>query len=156
MEDRGEIVSSQHYHAGQLLKRSSHWAHVRNQFVEDHKGLFPEADHLEVHHIVPFHLCVLLGLGYAELDPRNLIVLPRMKEDIHLLIGHLGTFKSWNPHVVAMFTKYGKMTADEIQADHDWQTAHMHRPRDWEDMTDHDKKATERLIHKLCPIRRSS
>jgi hypothetical protein len=52
---------------------------------------------LEVHHKMPFHLHPAL-----ELDPGNLITLCENKADgvnCHLLFGHLGNFKSYNPQV---------------------------------------------------------
>jgi hypothetical protein len=52
-----------------------------------------------VHHVIPFHLRRDL-----ELDPENLITLCENKRDgvnCHLLFGHLGCFKSFNPSVRA-------------------------------------------------------
>lgn len=52
---------------------------------------------LRVHHIEPFHLRPDL-----ELDPQNLITLCESKRfgiNCHLLLGHLGNWRRWNPLV---------------------------------------------------------
>jgi hypothetical protein len=50
---------------------------------------------LQVHHILPFHLNPQL-----ELDPSNLITLCMGKLECHLIIGHGGDYKDYNPSVV--------------------------------------------------------
>lgn len=52
---------------------------------------------LQVHHVSPFHLD-----PQRELDPSNLITLCEDYKDgveCHLHIGHLGNWKTFNPHV---------------------------------------------------------
>lgn len=78
-------------------KRSSKWAKVR----ETHLKANPTCaccggkEKLEVHHIQPFHLRPEL-----ELEPSNLITLCESGKhglNCHLLMGHLGNWKTWNP-----------------------------------------------------------
>lgn len=85
---------------GKPLKlRSSRWETVRKR----HLKAFPTCaacgcnQHLQVHHIKPFHLHPEL-----ELVDSNLITLCEGKGDrlCHLNIGHLGSFKKENPDVV--------------------------------------------------------
>jgi hypothetical protein len=82
---------------------------------------------VQVHHIFPFHYCVLLGWPDLELDQRNLITLcetesGHVEENHHLLIGHLDDFKSSNLDVVNDAKKtFSGMTADQIKADPRWQ-----------------------------------
>ena len=82
-----------------LAVRSSHWETVRKR----HLKAFPTCaacgcdQHLQVHHIKPFHLHPEL-----ELEESNLITLCEGKGEhqCHLNIGHLGNFKRENPDVV--------------------------------------------------------
>lgn len=83
-------------------ERSPHWpavraAHLRVQPACAYSGA---TSHLEVHHILPFHLFPDL-----ELDPDNLITLSEHSDvlggmNCHLVIGHFGDWKNYNPGVV--------------------------------------------------------
>ena len=82
-------------------RRSSKWRAVKNKHLAEH----PECEacgrktHLEVHHIMPFS-----QFPDKELDPDNLITLCENKKNgvnCHLLFGHLGDYRRWNPSVVA-------------------------------------------------------
>lgn len=81
-------------------KRSGGWPKVR----AEHLAKSPTCvvcggkKKLEVHHMLPFHLHPQL-----ELDPNNLITLCENKKDgvnCHLFLGHLGSFKAYNPNVI--------------------------------------------------------
>jgi len=80
--------------------RSPEWQKVRNIHLREHpccEACGAKAK-IEVHHIKPFHLHPEL-----ELDPNNLISL--CEDDgngviCHLLFGHLGNYKSFNPNVI--------------------------------------------------------
>ena len=82
-----------------LAVRSSRWETVRKR----HLKAFPTCaacgcgQHLQVHHIKPFHLNPEL-----ELEDSNLITLCEGKDEhqCHLNIGHLGSWKKENPNVV--------------------------------------------------------
>lgn len=82
-------------------RRSSAWMDVR----ADHLRRNPECEAcgrktmLEVHHIIPFSIA-----PDKELDPKNLITLCENKKNgvnCHLLFGHLGDYKRFNPNVKA-------------------------------------------------------
>jgi 5-methylcytosine-specific restriction enzyme A len=75
------------------MPRSPKWKQVREAFMRAHPRCAATGDtkNLEVHHIRPFHLDPSL-----ELDPSNLITL---REDVHLLLGHLCDWHSFNPRV---------------------------------------------------------
>lgn len=79
--------------------RSGKWAKVRAEHlrVKDKCSVCGGIKDLTVHHIKPFHLFPDL-----ELDPTNLISLCEGNPvlNCHLFVGHLGSFKSWNPDVV--------------------------------------------------------
>lgn len=77
--------------------RSSEWPKVR----KEHLKLFPTcavcggAENLQIHHIIPYHID-----NTKELDKSNLITLCESKgSNHHILFGHLGNFKSFNPDV---------------------------------------------------------
>jgi len=77
-------------------KRSSKWRKVRKLFLVDHPRCIVcgGKKKLEVHHIVPFHVNMLL-----ELDPKNLATLCERKKyglNCHLLVGHRGNYRRHN------------------------------------------------------------
>lgn len=82
-----------------LMKRSGSWARIRREHIAKNPlcAVCGGKDKVEVHHKKPFHLHPEL-----ELDPQNLITLcESWKNGIccHLLVGHLGSYKSFNVHV---------------------------------------------------------
>lgn len=74
-------------------ERAGEWRAVRNAYAASHPACAAcgaKAD-LQVHHVKPFHLWPAL-----ELESSNLIALcPRC----HLLLGHLGDYRAYNPCV---------------------------------------------------------
>lgn len=141
----------------QRIKRSPHWPAFAAETIKarQHCELSGVSYGLNVHHVVPFHFCVLLGRGYAELDPRNVVVLSRAPIDYHLLLGHLDDWQSFCPpsmlQRIANDNLLGHMKADEIRADPLWQHMVSLRPRCWKDMTELDKKGIITLIDLMCP-----
>jgi hypothetical protein len=79
-------------------ERSSKWPALRKQFLQGKScAVCGSTKKLEAHHKEPFHL-----FPERELDPLNLIALCESRKDLncHLVFGHLGDFKSYNPSVV--------------------------------------------------------
>lgn len=77
-------------------ERSGRWPTVRAACLESHPaceacGCKDEA--MNVHHVEPFEYA-----PERELDPTNLITLCN-KHHCHLMIGHLGDYKAFNPNV---------------------------------------------------------
>jgi len=75
-------------HPTHTVARSSHWPTVRKHYLELNPtcaacGASSAEEHLEVHHVKPFHLDPSL-----ELLPENLITLCRTGRDDHFHIGH--------------------------------------------------------------------
>ena len=95
MLDRGQQVTEQ--------KRSEHWPRVEEAFkVKNPRcACCGGTENLNVHHVMPFHLCIAVGRPDLELDDRNLVTLCRGPFNCHLLFGHLGDFKGFNPLVLA-------------------------------------------------------
>jgi hypothetical protein len=85
----------------EFFGRSSNWRNVR----AEHLKQYPECaacgrkDNLEVHHIIPYHIC-----PDKELDPTNLITL--CDKYCHFVFGHLMDYKSWNVNVIEDCQKY--------------------------------------------------
>jgi 5-methylcytosine-specific restriction protein A len=80
-------------------KRSPKWITVRAKFLKENSSCAAcgGKNNLNVHHIKPFHLYPEL-----ELEPSNLITLCECNQkgiNCHLLVGHLGNFKSINPYI---------------------------------------------------------
>lgn len=74
-------------------ERSGKWETVRRKHLETQPAcaVCGAKTDLEVHHVRPFHLYPEL-----ELEPENLLTL--CNRGCHLLIGHLGSYQSWNPN----------------------------------------------------------
>ena len=72
-------------------KRSPKWRQLRRKHIRKHPkcAVTGSTKNCQVHHILP----VWLYPEY-ELDFNNLITLRR---DVHLLLGHLGSYRSYNP-----------------------------------------------------------
>lgn len=78
-------------------KRSSKWPKVRQKHLQSYPvcAACGGGDSLEVHHIKPYH-----SEPESELDPANLLTLCEAGPfgNCHLLIGHNGSWKDWNPN----------------------------------------------------------
>jgi 5-methylcytosine-specific restriction endonuclease McrA len=81
------------------IARSPHWSAVRTSYLKTHStcAACGSREHLEVHHIQPFHLHPEL-----ELVESNLLTLCESpSHNCHLIFGHLLAWPSWNANVVA-------------------------------------------------------
>ena len=80
------------------VTRSPEWPKVEKEHLESQPfcAACGGKDRLQVHHQQPFRSDPAL-----ELDPHNLITLCMSTLECHLRIGHGGSFKQYNPNVVA-------------------------------------------------------
>ena len=87
-----------HHILCKLQGRSGSWPRVRRDYLVRHPtcAVCGGKKAIEVHHVVPFHKDKA-----QELNPGNLIALCNHLR-CHILIGHLGNYKSWNEHVREM------------------------------------------------------
>ena len=79
--------------------RSPEWPKVRAEHLRTHLACEScgQKDHLQVHHVLPFHVEPKM-----ELDPSNLITLCTdgpCNLNCHFVWGHLGNTKCYNPNV---------------------------------------------------------
>jgi hypothetical protein len=82
--------------------RSDKWPEFRKNWFKEHGEfcrLCGGKEKVELHHIQPFHLAPNLEL--AEVNVIALCESEKGGLNCHLAIGHLGSFKSFNPTVVA-------------------------------------------------------
>jgi len=92
------VLQAARHETKKARTRSPKWPAVENAHVKVHPTCAACGGtlRLQVHHKKPFRTYPEL-----ELDPKNLISLCMGPPDCHLLIGHGGNFKCWNPDVVS-------------------------------------------------------
>ena len=148
-KDHGGAVAKQHQ-----VKRSPHWGTVCKNHLEMQPACICGCTvELQVHHIIPFHLVILLGRPDLELDHRNLVtVCACPKHEHHLLFGHLDDYASYNKDVRDIIMRYCDKSPAEVKADEFYRTLHANRPKPWDKMSDHEKATLKKLTHHLHPI----
>jgi len=108
---------------------------------------------LECHHIIPFHICVLICRPDLELDHRNLITLCSLyKYEHHILIGHLGDYGSFNTNVRHdAEDRFHKMTKKQILVNQFWKVSSTSKPVDWSKMSQQEKDALIIFVNEHFP-----
>lgn len=94
------------------IKRSTHWSEVRDHIIEcnPYCEACGEEKKLQVHHIIPFS-----NRPDLELVDSNLIVLCMGINECHLLLGHGGSFKTYNPNVKKDARNFRNQTDTEVR-----------------------------------------
>lgn len=148
--DNGNLEAQRHG-----IARSPEWEKVEKSFklknpicAACNTSLFA----VQVHHVFPFHYCILLDRPDLELDPRNLITLCEtthtcQSNDHHLLLGHLDDFKSANLNIrqdVLMFKGQNIMT---IKNNTTWQEKAKNKLKSFDEMDDEDKENFKQLMN---------
>ncbi|HEY1959995.1 MAG TPA: hypothetical protein VGH28_30510 [Polyangiaceae bacterium] len=155
MSDHGTLVAERYG-----VTRSTKWPSVERA----HLARSPECvacrrpgARVAVHHIFPFHICVLLGRPDLELDTRNLITLcaesdERGAGDHHLLIGHFDDWESMNVHVGAdARERFHGMTAVQLRASEAWRKLVAGRPIDFSQMSAKTRRAVQEVMNRELP-----
>jgi hypothetical protein len=85
-------------HLSKPVLRSSEWPLIRRRFLDANPtcACCGGTARMQVHHKLPFH-----DSPATELEPSNLIGLCMGPNECHLLVGHGGSFKMFNPTVEA-------------------------------------------------------
>ena len=141
------------------IKRSSKWAKTAKKYLKEHPAceICGETEHVQVHHIFPFHYAIALGRPDLEFDFRNLITLCQSQDgekeqNHHLLIGHLNDFRSSNLNVRSDVEKYKNKTMNEIKEDKDWLIEQRNKLTPLDRMSDQEKQEFKDLMDKIFPI----
>lgn len=150
--DNGLVVAKQN---DATLDRNPHWPSVRaNHLILESKcAVCAGTIDLQVHHVVPFHYCILIAnRPDLELDHRNLITLCQdPKTDHHLIVGHLQDFHTYNPNVRADAKKSKKGFLANILDSIFSILKREPKPKLVSKMTDADKKKFIDRVNKLYP-----
>ena len=142
--------------------RSPHWPAVEKRQLAAFPycaccGSAKKDKGLQIHHRLPFHYCTALGRPDLELDPRNLNTLCETEHDDpeanhHLLLGHLGNFKSDNVHVSDDVVLFAGQSAASIEGDPRWLARKATRLKLLDQMTDEDKADFRALMDATYPL----
>lgn len=148
--DNGLVVAEKHD-----LERSKKWPTVRSKYLKVNPtcAICGGTTDLQVHHVVPFHFCILVAeRPDLELDPRNLITLCQdPKTDHHLIAGHLNDFHSYNPDV-RKSVKHKKTGWLASMFDSVLSALKLKpKPKPLAKMTDKDKIKFKAMVLKLYP-----
>lgn len=136
------------------LKRSSSWDKFRDKLIIERGSrceLSGTTTDLEAHHILPFHICILMGWPHLEMDPNNIIILSQSPIPYHLLIGHLGSFESFNPHIFNL-KLWQKVIKGDITKDVKWLNAKVKRPKPFREMNNKDKGYLKKFMKKVSSL----
>lgn len=115
---------------------------------------------VQVHHVIPYHFCILLGRPDLELDQRNLIVLCETEAGApspnhHLRVGHSGDFQSSNINVRNDASKFFRMDEATIEKNPLYLENVKNRLKPWDKMTDQNKADLRSLMDRLYPLQSS-
>jgi hypothetical protein len=141
------------------LARSNLWPAVEKEFLAKNQkcAVCPSSLQLQVHHMYPFHLCHLVYRGDLELDERNFMVLCEENvNDHHLLLGHLGSFESYNTSIrngiIALAGSLPSLAAVDIKSNQSWQNLMRARPLPWEQWSHQLKLDFRQLLDNTFPF----
>ena len=113
---------------------------------------------LQVHHIFPFHFCILVGRPDLELDmQRNGIVLSESEKSLtevnyHLLLGHAGFFQSSNLFVREDVKTFFGQTERQIAANPLFASRVENRCKPWDQWTAQQKTDFRAKLDQQCPL----
>lgn len=148
-----------------ITERSSKWATFqKNYLIKNNYCItcgkakkYTNNNGLQVHHIIPYHICIELNRPDLELDERNLITLCQTDFDIktenhHLLIGHLNDWESFNKTVLPNAKlNFHSQTSQKIKLNAKWLKKTFKRPKRINDMSSIEKEALKKYINKRFP-----
>ena len=95
-----------------------------------------------------------MGRADLELDDRNFITLcERPLLQHHLLLGHLGSWQSFNRDIATTFLKFGRMSAREMKASPRWITACTMRAKLFDFWTSKERDEVRATLDRVMPKR---
>jgi hypothetical protein len=148
------VANQEHKRHG--IERSSEWPKIEKSFLLHNPycvACKTTHFHCQVHHVFPFHYCILLGRPDLELDPRNLITLCETTHFVaadnhHILLGHCDDFRSGNLRVREDVKTFYGMNLHSIKLDQRWQDRCKEKLKPWDEMSDQDKQEFKELMDK--------
>lgn len=140
------------------LKRSPLWPKVQREYLKENPqcAVCSTNTTIQIHHVMPFHFCHLVYRGDLELDERNFIPLcEETGNNHHLLLGHLGSFESYNQGGRESILALGKailgLSAAAIKADKAWMQLMGSRPLPWEKWNHAQRLAFRQILDTTLP-----
>lgn len=138
--------------------RSAHWPHVEQM----KKRLQPlcqicgTPDCIQIHHVNPFEDAVDAGRPELELCLENLASLCETEakestQNCHLIVGHLGNFKSQNPILEVCLTRWKGLAGSVIQKRNDWIQLAAAKPLQFHEMPTADQQAYRANLDAVMP-----
>ncbi|MGH7286092.1 MAG: hypothetical protein ACRELY_31610 [Polyangiaceae bacterium] len=130
--DQGARIAESHG-----MARSPRWPAVERAHLAKHPvcaACLRGGAKVDVHHILPFHICIALGRPDLELDERNLITLCAQSDargagNHHLLLGHLDDWSSMNLDVAAQAARrFHGLDQEKLRACKAWRSLVARRP----------------------------
>ena len=141
------------------VSRSTHWPTVEKHYLKKSPTCAASgvSTGCQVHHIAPFHFCILLGRPDLELDERNFITLSETVKgckqvNYHLLIGHADDFQSSNIHVKVDALFYFGKDDTHIKSDTVWRDRVRSRLKPWNKWTEEDKMSFRSTLDSWYPL----
>lgn len=153
-------MSSSNEHERHGVARSSQWEKVEKSFLLRNPycaACKHTQFHVQVHHVFPFHYCILLDRPDLELDPRNLISLCETTQYVradnhHLLLGHCDDFRSANLQVRDSVKTFKGWNEVSMKHDAGFQKLKENKLKPWDEMTDEDKSNFKYLMNVTFPL----
>ncbi len=152
--DKGAVVAAIHG-----LTRSPHWPLAEHHCLKEQTSCAASGvkEGLQVHHVVPFHFCILVGRPDLEIDNRNFIVLSESEKGLaeanyHLLLGHANDFQSSNLNVREDVKTFFGMSEAEIKSNTLWLGRVKTRCKAWVDWTVQEKVDFRTMLDNLYPL----
>jgi hypothetical protein len=141
------------------VARSPHWPMAEHHFLREHPicDASGVSKGLQVHHVAPFHFCILVGRVDLEIDPRNFVVLSESEKGLaetnyHLLIGHANDFQSSNLHVREDAKVFYGQSEDAIKSSALWKQRVADRCKPWAAWTTMEKQDFRLTLDALYPL----
>lgn len=140
------------------LKRSEHWPSLEKWM----KKYFGNACQIcgngpiQVHHIMPFHDCVLAGRPELELTFENLAALCETEkgkptEDHHLIAGHLEDFKSYDKDLKTMIPQWKGLPGSAVKEMDAWKALAAAKPLTYPKMGAPDQTSFKANLDVILP-----
>jgi hypothetical protein len=141
-------VSKHHAYA-----RSHLWEGVEKAFIRQHPVcvVCGAKDGLNVHHKYPISYVLVVGRPDLEFDCENLVTLCARADDHHLLLGHLDSFRSYNPNLEDDLKLFKGMTGEDIRKNREYRQKIKDRPLPCSEMSDKEKNELLVFLNKRFP-----